>query len=262
MPGLTVEWLGQAGFVYRFPSGAAVCVDPYLSCAYTGGRTIERLAPVPVQAQDLDADVVVTTHDHVDHFDEATLRPMAERPATVFMGPSSCREHWLRMGLRGERFLRLDRGESVCAGSVRLTATYAEHKSGEARDAIGVTLEADGFRVYQVGDSEYVEPLVGAVSGLAPDLMAVPINGRLGNMDHHEAALLTRSVGPRVVVPMHYGVFKDNTADPQDFLDACREVGVGNEGVVIATVGSRFDLGSAASWSRSSTGEGDQGENS
>jgi L-ascorbate 6-phosphate lactonase len=242
MPGLVVEWLGQAGFVYRFPSGASVCVDPYLSHALGGGETAERLAPIPVPAWELGVDVVVTTHDHADHFDEVTLRPIAESsPRTVFAGPSSCREHWLRMGLPAERFLRLDRGESVTMGSLRLAAVYAEHDSGGRRDAVGVVAEADGWRVYQVGDSEYVEPLVAEVAGLAPDLMVVPINGRLGNMGHREAARLAKVVGPRVVVPMHYGMFRDNTADPQDFLDACREGRVGSR-VVVPVLGAPFAL--------------------
>jgi hypothetical protein len=113
MVSLGVEWLGQSGFLVHFPHGATVCIDPYLSHAMAGGKTRERLLPIPVPAWQLRADLVVTTHDHIDHFDEITLRPIAETPGTVFAGPSSCRDHWLAMGLPAERFLRLDQGDAL-----------------------------------------------------------------------------------------------------------------------------------------------------
>lgn len=240
-PKLGIDWLGQSGFLYHFPSGVVVCVDPYLSHAARGGRTRERLTPIIIPAPRLPADIVVTTHDHSDHFDEVSLRPLAERPTVVFVGPSSCRDRWLAMGLPAERFLRLDQGESCAIAGVRLTATYAEHGSGDRRDAIGAIIECDGFRIYQVGDSEYTERLAGAARGLQPDLLAVPINGRLGNMDADGAALLTEAVRPRVVIPMHYGMFRENTADPQTFIDACRARNV-TASVVLMQAGRRWDI--------------------
>ena len=243
--GLGVDWLGQSGFRYLLPGGPTVCVDPYLSHASSRACSRPRLIPVPVAPTQLEAAIVVITHDHVDHFDEITLRPLADDPTRVFVGPSSCREHWLAMGLPAERFLRLDRGASLDLGGVRLTATHAEHGSGDHHDAIGVVIEAGGFRVYQVGDSEYVDAVVADATDLRPDLLTLPINGRMGNMDHDQAAALTAVVAPRVVVPNHYGLFADNTADPMAFVDACRERGVGAR-VVLMQVGQRFTLGPAA----------------
>lgn len=238
---LDVIWLGQSTFIYRFPTGLVVCVDPYLSYASSAGGTRERLTPILTPPSMLRADVVVTTHDHIDHFDEHSLRPIAECRDTVFAGPSSCRDHWQAMKMPPERFLRLDRGESQDLAGARLSARYAEHGSGQKRDAIGVLITAGGFSVYQVGDSEYVPELVDEARGLKPDLLAVPINGRKGNMNHREAALLTQVVEPRVAVPMHYAMFRNNTADPQDFVEACRTVGVGAR-VVILDPGVRFEL--------------------
>jgi L-ascorbate metabolism protein UlaG (beta-lactamase superfamily) len=238
---LGVTWLGQSTFIYQFPTGLVVCVDPYLSYATSNGGTRERLTPILMPASTLRADVVVTTHDHTDHFDEHSLRPIAERAETVFVGPSSCCEHWRAMKMPSERFVRIDRGESQELAGARFTALYAEHDSGQKRDAIGVLINAGGFSVYQVGDSEYVPQVADQAKGLKPDLLAVPINGRKGNMNHREAALLTRLIEPRAAVPMHYAMFRNNTADPQDFVDACREVGVGSR-VVVMQPGARFEL--------------------
>lgn len=241
MSNLGIDWLGQSGFLYHFPSGRVMCIDPYLSHAVRRGRTKERLMPIPIPASELIADVVVTTHEHSDHFDEVSLRPLSERPSVVFAGPTSCRERWLAMELPGERFLRLDQGESCNIAGMQLTATYAEHGSADRDDAIGCIIECDGFQIYHVGDSEMSERLADKVRDLMPDLLTVPINGRLGNMNAQEAALLTEAVKPRVVIPMHYGMFRDNTADPQDFIDAYRSR-CQNSQIVLMQIGRRFAL--------------------
>ena len=242
---LEIEWLGQAGFVYRLPTDLSICVDPYLSYSKKVG-TRDRLIPIPVAPWDVGADLVVTTHDHSDHFDEASLRPMAEDPSTLFLGPSSCKEHWLKMNLPEERFLRLDQGESLDLMGVKFTALYAEHSSGDQRDATGLVIEGEGLLVYHVGDSEFTERLVENSKGLKPDVLTVPINGRLGNMNYREAAQLTQTVEPRVVIPMHYGMFKENSANPQDFVDACRELDLKSK-VVLMQVGKHFRLDAVAS---------------
>ena len=36
---LGIEWLGQPGYLYHFPGGITVCIDPYLSLAKRGGQT-------------------------------------------------------------------------------------------------------------------------------------------------------------------------------------------------------------------------------
>ncbi len=238
---IQIEWLGQSGYRIVFSDGPTVCIDPYLSHAMMGGRTRERLLPVPIAAWELGADLVITTHDHGDHFDEVTLRPIAESPRTTFVGPTSCREHWRAMGLPVERFLRLDQGESLEIAGIRLTATYARHRSGATEDAVGIVLEGSSVRIYHVGDSEYTPALVADVADLRPDLLLVPINGRAGNMDAAQAAQLVADVRPRLAIPMHYGVIPNNTADPQDFVDACRAAGV-DARVALLTVGVRFAL--------------------
>ncbi len=238
---IQIDWLGQSGYRIMYPEGPTVCIDPYLSHAMKAGGTRARLLPIPLAPWEVGADLVITTHDHGDHFDEVTLRPMAEAPTTRFAGPTSCREHWQAMNLPLERFTRIDQGETQEIAGLTITAMYAKHRSGEREDAIGVILEGFGARIYHVGDSEYTPELVAAVSNLRPDLLLVPINGRGGNMTAAEAAQLVAAVQPQWAIPMHYGVIPTNTADPQDFLDACRAEAV-TARLALLTVGTRFAL--------------------
>lgn len=239
-----IDWLGQSGYRFHYPTGLTVCIDPYLSHAMKAGGTRPRLLPIPLAPWEVNADLVITTHDHGDHFDEVTLRPMVEQPGTLFLGPTSCRSHWQTMGLALERFIRLDQGESQEIGGLHVRATYARHRSGDLEDAIGVILTGAGTRIYHVGDSEYTPELIAEVAGLQPDLLLVPINGRAGNMNAEQAAWLVAKAQPRLAVPMHYGVIPNNTADPQEFLDACRALGVAAR-TILLTVGTPYHLASA-----------------
>jgi L-ascorbate metabolism protein UlaG (beta-lactamase superfamily) len=63
------------------------------------------------------------------------------------------------------------------------------------------------------------------------DLALLPINGRgperrvAGNLWGREAAALARDIGGRMVIPCHYEMFAFNTASPDEFVAACRELG-------------------------------------
>ena len=60
------------------------------------------------------------------------------------------------------------------------------------------------------------------------DVELLPINGRdarrysnncIGNMTYQEAADLAGEVGPGIIIPGHWDMFADNSADPQAFAD-------------------------------------------
>jgi L-ascorbate 6-phosphate lactonase len=74
--------------------------------------------------------------------------------------------------------------------------------------------------VYHTGDSLYHTGLRQQVNALTPDVAIVCINGQYGNMNPIEAARLACEIDPAVVIPMHWGLVGENTADPADFVAA------------------------------------------
>lgn len=220
-----MQWIGQAGFVLEFAGGVRICIDPYLSDSVEQYEGLHRLAPIAVLPGQLKCHVVISTHDHLDHFDPNTIIPIYNNSDAIFMGPSSCLEHYLALGLSSKRFEVLDRGQRKGIMGLGLRAVRAEHTSGQRKDAIGVIISDGHHTLYHTGDSEYTQELVDEVKDLKPDVMFVPINGRWGNMTAEQAARLTAVVEPGIVVPMHYGMFLENTADSQDFIDACADIG-------------------------------------
>ena len=83
--------------------------------------------------------------------------------------------------------------------------------------AVGLLVNGDDKLAYISGDTLYDAQLASQVAGLATnplDALMVCINGRLGNMNLVEAAALAAALRPTVAIPMHYGLFAENTADP------------------------------------------------
>lgn len=239
--GVALHWLGQAGFVLR-SARRTVVIDPYLSDSlaekYRGTpRPHVRMMPPPVDVAGLGAvDLVLSTHQHTDHMDPGTLRPLAERhPDLRFVAPRAARaEAMKRTGAGQDRLVLLDAGETVePVAGIRITAARAAHEALE-RDAdgchrfLGYLIEMEGVRVFHSGDTVPFEGQVEEVRALAPDIALLPVNGRSvdllaggvpGNLTLAEAAALGAAAGVPAVVAHHYGLFDFNTADPAE-IDA------------------------------------------
>src|ERR671937_1827158 len=86
--GLRLWWLGGPSYAIRSPR-TLVYVDPY----HSGERADDpqgfvRAIPNHFFPQTVTrADLVISTHDHVDHCDPDTLRPLCARTAAHFISP-------------------------------------------------------------------------------------------------------------------------------------------------------------------------------
>jgi len=232
---LRVWWLGQAGFVCKTHVGTTFAVDPYLSNSVNDAEGMFRLERLPLAPSDLTVDYCFLTHDHLDHTDPETVRAMAANTDAVFVGPPSVAEHVTgELGVTALRMVTLARGgERRFADDLRAKAVHAEHTD----DSVGFIFEAGGVSFYVSGDSLYCEELEG-LAGLQPDAMAVCINGRAGNMSCSDAARLTGLVRPGLVIPMHHGMFAENTADPHELADELRALGISGRVEVMEFKGS------------------------
>lgn len=221
-----ITWLGQGGFLVK-TSETTLCIDPYLGDAPTG-EGWSRLTPLPMAPTDPEADLVLVTHDHVDHFDPETILPLLRARSTCRLaGPASVREHASACGVAPERWVRtFEAGTALRFGDLRITATPAFHSDP---DAVGFLVECPEVRIYLSGDTGLRDDLAGRVEALAGgtiDLALVCINGRCGNMNADQALRVVRDLGAAAAAPIHYGMFAENTADPVPFLEAVRRSGM------------------------------------
>lgn|SRR5690554_2290058 len=220
---MKIVWFLQGGFGFITPN-LRLMVDLYLSNEGERMKGLTRLSPTPCTVGQLRPDAWVCTHDHLDHFDEPTvLEVLNTWPDCIHVGPQSVYEHLERLNAPSSNIRLLNEGDQVTLGDVRVLGAPASHSDPAA---IGLVLASQGLRVYITGDSLLTEPLKEWAREVKDiDLMCVCINGRLGNMNSKEAVELVSLVRPRLVVPMHYGLFAENTADPVSFVEASRRAG-------------------------------------
>ena len=82
---MKVTWLGQAGLMFE-TGGKTVLVDPYLSDSVAKNMP-HNTRRVPVQEEFLQVkpDIILLTHDHLDHTDPETLAHYLHADSSVLV---------------------------------------------------------------------------------------------------------------------------------------------------------------------------------
>ena len=230
---VALAWFGQASFALRL-GGTTVLVDPFLS------PHPERVVPPPFAAEEArGVDLVLVTHDHLDHLDDVALPAIASAsPNATVVVPDEVVERVRALGI--ERVTGLAQDARTEAGAVTVEAVPACHGL-EMTDAyrlgpfLGYVVSAGGARVYHAGDTVPFDGLVERLRELRVHLALLPINGRddgreaagiVGNMDAREAAQLAHDIGADAAVPMHWDMFASNLGDPASFVAAARTTAI------------------------------------
>ncbi|MBC7230119.1 MAG: MBL fold metallo-hydrolase [Actinobacteria bacterium] len=161
-----VTWLGHAMFKLEDGAGNRLVTDPY-------GEGVGYSLP------DVEADLVLVSHDHFDHGNVALVKG----------SPAVIREP-------GEREVN----------GIRITGfpTYHDASGGRERGSnIVFRWEMQGLTFVHLGDLGHsLEPdLASRLRGA--DVLFVPVGGTF-TIDDAQAASLVQELAPRVAVPMHY----------------------------------------------------------
>lgn len=215
---MKLYWLGQAGFYLAADHGTAIMIDPYLSDSLLRDRGEKYHREVPVNEEFLKArvDVLVITHAHADHMDLATL----DQVFTVNHGMAVMAPRNVLSQLRaryGElvNYMLFEPGVEITINGILFRASYACH-SDEC--PIGVIMEGEGKVLCHTGDTMFHTRLIKELP-VEADLLMLPINGVGNNMNAVDAARLARSIRPRLVMPMHWDMFKAYGCDVELFCN-------------------------------------------
>ena len=217
---MKVTWLTQAGLYFE-NERIKILVDPYLSNS-VGERNPKKNRRIAVDERffDVKPDVIIVTHNHLDHLDPDTLgkflTPDAD-PITV-LAPESAFNRLLDFG--GDHNYVLLAPHSVWSEKgVTFYAVHAEHSD---RSAVGFIIDDGNETFYVSGDTLYNYDVIDDVLDLVEDGVSyafLPINGVGNNMNAQDAADFAYEIGARCAVPLHYGLFDNISPDTFDFDD-------------------------------------------
>jgi L-ascorbate metabolism protein UlaG (beta-lactamase superfamily) len=227
-------WLGQHSFILK-GGETVIYIDPFLS-PHAARQTPPLLAPEDVT----NADLVLGTHDHLDHIDPGTIPGIAAAsPNARFVVPRTAADRVRELGVPPERLLPLTDGERAHSpgfqpggSGARVTAIKSKHERfdevpGVGFPFLGYVVELNGATIYHPGDTIVYEGLVSTLRRQRPSVAFLPINGRdaerlksgcIGNMTYQEAVDLAGDVGVRWAIPTHYDMFIGNQEDPTKFV--------------------------------------------
>ena len=226
---MKITWLGQAGLLFE-KNGIKIMIDPYLS------NSVEKYEPlnyrrVPVKEEFLSVtpDVMIFTHDHLDHYDPETAPIFLERKEKrmTVLSPSSV---WQKArAFKAHNNVLFNRGTLWTEYGFRFTAVKAEHSDVHA---IGVLIEElDTAKIFYVtGDTLYNEAIFADLPENI-DIIFLPVNGVGNNMNEEDAVRFFKKSGAKAAVPYHVGMFDEKTpeifdADNRIILEIYKETEV------------------------------------
>ncbi|MEY3187255.1 MAG: hypothetical protein RL675_1081, partial [Bacteroidota bacterium] len=129
-------WLGQSGFLVQY-QGKRLLLDPYLSDSLTlkyasTDKPHERISELvinPILFPGID--LITSSHNHTDHLDAATLKPILENsPACKLIIPEANRDFVAeRLHIEKTLPIGLNDGETYQDETFKITAIPAAHNT-------------------------------------------------------------------------------------------------------------------------------------
>ena len=206
--GIGLCWLGNNGWLIR-AAGRLVACDLDLDRTGRPGR----LRPSPIPTADLAPvlDVVFITHEHGDHFGEATARLLAERSRCTYVVPANCVDRARRYGFPDARLVVARPREPFEIAGIAVAPQRALHGHTQYSvyrhanlDDCGYLLTLGGHTLFQPGDTvllqDHLEDL-GQVSVLF-------VSPTLHNTHLAASKTLIEILRPEFVFPQHFGTYQ------------------------------------------------------
>jgi L-ascorbate metabolism protein UlaG (beta-lactamase superfamily) len=252
-----VWWLGQSGFLIKW-HGKHLLFDPYLSDSLSvkyanTDKPHTRVSELVIEPELLPRiDIVTSSHNHTDHLDADTLKPILAKNVNVkFIIPEANRIFVAeRVGCAIDFPLGLNDTEEFDYEGFKIIGIPAAHNSIDRDENgnlrfMGFIVKFGKYAVYHSGDTLWFEGLDDILKKHTLDVAFLPINGNkperrvAGNLSFQEAADLGKAIGCKWVIPHHYDLFVFNTENPENFVNACTAIGVNHK---VLKLGEGFEI--------------------
>lgn len=209
---MKITWLGQAGLMFE-TGEKTILVDPYLSdsVALVEPQN-KRRVPVEDKFLKVKPDMIILTHNHLDHTDPETLKHYlnSESKVCVLASYNAWQNVRKLFGGLGNNYVMFNRGTRWTEDEFQFEAVYAEHSDDTA---IGVIIRAEGKVYYITGDTLYNKTIFEDLPEKI-DYVFLPVNGKGNNMNMADAKEFCDKIGAKAI-PLHCGLF--DAIDMHDF---------------------------------------------
>lgn len=224
----TLHYHGHSTFTLTTQEGARIIFDPWFD-----ENPVSDLKTRDIR----EADYILCTHGHFDHFADAI--PLAKKTGATLVSTFEIVSFAQSRGVQKAHPLHIGGGFRFPFGYAKMTP--ALHGGQVAGDDSGrYTTVPGGFlvnlpegRLYHAGDTALLTDM--ALLKGKVDVALLPIGDNF-TMGPEDAVRAVEFIEPRVVIPIHYNTFEMIAQDPEAFREA---VG-GRAEVVILKPGQEY----------------------
>lgn len=178
--------------------------------------------PFQMREEPHDADYILITHDHYDHFSPEDIEKVAGS-STILIVPEKMQGKADAVANLVCRIVTVKPGvyREIDGLEMETVSAYNRLKPFHPKNAewVGYILRVDGRRIYIAGDTDATKE----AKAVKCDIALVPVGG-IYTMDAKTAAVLVNTIRPSVAIPVHYvnivgkpdqgKVFADHVKDP------------------------------------------------
>jgi len=208
---MEITWLGHSAFEIISDKGVKILIDPFISNNPS--------CDIPVE--EIETDLILVTHGHADHFGDAM--EIANRTGATL---ACIHEISAFLSKEGFNTTGLNIGGSIYFRDIKITMLDAKHSAdidfmdeivpGGTATSFLITLE-EGTKIFHAGDTGLFGDLEKVIGDIyKPDIAMVPIGDKF-TMGPFEAAVATKWISPKIVMPMHYNTFPVIEQNPTIF---------------------------------------------
>ena len=177
--------------------------------------------PFQMREEPHDADYILITHGHYDHFSPQDIEKVAGSN-TILIVPEKMQEKAKEVANLVCRIITVNPGvyREIDGLGIETVPAYNILKPFHPKNAewVGYILEVDGKRIYIAGDTDATKE----AKAVKCDIALVPIGGTY-TMDAKKAAELVNTLRPSVAIPVHYGSIVGKVSDGEVFANNVKD---------------------------------------
>lgn len=172
------------------------------SIKITSGKIIYS-DPFKIKEEMHDADLIIITHSHYDHFSEEDIKKVKKENTKICI-TNDLLDRTKQLGFDEENIIIVEPNKHYEILGIKLDTISAYninkkfHPKGN--NWVGYIMQLENIKIYIAGDTDITEEN----KKVRCDIALVPIGGTY-TMTYDEAAELINIIRPKTVIPMHYG---------------------------------------------------------
>ena len=177
--------------------------------------------PFHIEENYQDADIILITHSHYDHFSEEDIEKVRKDDTIIYVTEDYV-ENARQLGFSENKIIGVKPNQTYYEGNIEINTVpaYNVNKQFHPKENnwVGYIIKIDGITYYIAGDTDITEEN----KKIKCDVAFVPVGGTY-TMTAKEAAELVNIIKPKVAIPIHYGDIVGTKEDAITFVNSLED---------------------------------------